>query len=100
MLFKVFHYMGANELMVVGFIGLAVFFAPLLMVVRKTEKSSFERKRDNVALISLFIISVGGVLKLSHVVAANETLIIGTAVFAFGFLPMTFLKMYRESIAN
>ena len=100
MLLKIFHLPGANELLILGFGGLALFFVPLLMMVRKPEKTSFERKRDNIALISLLVISIGGVLKTFHVVAANETLIIGTAVFAFGFLPMTFLKMYRESIAS
>jgi len=100
MLLKIFHLTGANELLILGFGGLALFFVPLLMMVRKPEKTSFERKRDNIALISLLIISIGGVLKTFHVLAANETLIIGTAVFAFGFLPMTFLKLYRESVAN
>jgi len=100
MLLKIFHLFGANEILMLGFAGLALFFVPLLMAIRKPGKSSFERKRDNVALFSLLLISIGGVLKVLHVVAANETLIIGTAVFSFAFLPMTFLKMYRESIAN
>ena len=90
----------ANELLILGFGGLALLFVPMLMMVRKPGASPFERKRDNIALISLLLISIGGVLKTFHVLAANETLIIGTAVFVFGFLPMTFLKMYRESIAS
>ncbi|MBI1766781.1 MAG: hypothetical protein HY015_06075 [Bacteroidetes bacterium] len=89
-LLKVLRYPPANELLILGFGGLAICFVPLLWVVRKPEKTPFERKRDNVALISLALLSIGSVLKTFHVVTANETLIIGTTVFVFGFLPMTF----------
>lgn len=100
MLLKILKLVLANELLILGFGGLALFFVPLLIMVRKPGATSFERKRDNVALVCLLLISIGGVLKTFHVVAANETLILGTAAFAFGFLPMTFMKMYKESIAG
>lgn len=99
-LLNMFHFSVGKDMLILGFGGMGILFAPMLLMIRKREKTPFERRRDNVALISLILLSIGGMLKTFHVVTANETLIIGTAVFAFGFLPMTFLKMYRESIAG
>ena len=97
--FKILHYTGANELVILGFGGLAAIFLPLLSVTRKTaEKSKQELIRERIFLASLLFLSIGAVLKIFHVVAANESLLLGTAGFALGFLPLTFLKMYRESV--
>ncbi|GHN01541.1 hypothetical protein WSM22_30300 [Cytophagales bacterium WSM2-2] len=100
MLFKIQHWTGANELLMLGFAGLAVVFAPLLIVTKRSSTSSFSRTKDRLAFISLLLISSGGTLKILHMAAANELLILGVAAFSLGFLPMTFLKMYRESIAE
>jgi hypothetical protein len=90
-----------NELLITGFGGVLLIFMPLLLISRQpAAKTPFERKKDRVAIISFLLFSLGGVLKGIHVPSANETLIIGAAVFTFGYLPMLFLKMYRESIAG
>lgn len=92
---------GSNELLITGFGGVLLIFMPLLLFSSQpAAKTPFEKKKDRVAIISFLLFSLGGVLKGVHVVTANETLIIGAAVFAFGYLPMLFLKMYRESIAG
>lgn len=92
---------GRNELLITGFGGVLLIFLPLLLISRQpVAKTPLERKKDRIAMASFVLISLGGVLKGLHVVTANETLIIGTAVFCLGYLPMLFLKMYRESIAG
>jgi len=100
-LFKIFHLQGANELLIIGNGGALLIFVPLFLAIKQQPaKTPFERKKDRVAIISFALISLGGALKTMHLVTANETLIIGMAVFSFGYLPMLFLKMYRESIAG
>jgi len=99
-LFKIFHLPGASALLVFGNGGALLIFIPLLLFNKQQQaKTSFEKRKDIVALVSFAVISLGGLLKGLHLVTANETLIIGFAVFCFGYLPMLFLKMYRESIA-
>jgi len=99
-LFKIFHLPGANELLIVGNGGALLIFMPLFLATNhQPAKTPFERKKDRLALISFALVSLGGALKVMHLVTANETLIVGMAVFSFGYLPMLFLKMYRESIA-
>lgn len=98
--FKILHWDGANELVIFGFGGLATVFLPLLSITRKTmEMPSVEKYRQRIFLISLFLFSIGAVLKVWHMAGANECLLLGTVGFALVFLPLTFLKMYRESVA-
>lgn len=94
-LFKILHWTGANEMLILGLGGLVLFFLPLLLLTRKSTGV-----QEKLALSSLTLVSIGGVLKVFHVVSANEFLLLGVAVFALAYLPVTFLAMYRNSIAN
>jgi hypothetical protein len=99
--FKTIHLTGANEILLIGFRGLAVIFIPMLMLIRQNAgKSNTEKTKERLFLFSIMIISVGAILKLFHLVGSNETLLIGIAIFSLGFLPLQFLKMYRESAAS
>jgi hypothetical protein len=100
-LFKIFRLPGASILLAFGNGGALLIFIPLFLFNKQqSAKPSFEKRKDTVALLSFALVSLGGFLKGLHLVTANETLIIGVAVFCFGYLPMLFLKMYRESIAG
>ncbi len=102
-LFKILHWSGANELVILGFGGLLLIFLPLLWMARNKnvkEESSFERKRNFTGLVCLILVSAGAVLKVLHLASANEILILGTIAFSFVFLPMTFLKMYKQATAS
>lgn len=98
--FKILHYTGANELVILGFGGLAAIFIPLLSLTRNVlGKPRMEKIRETIFLISLLFLSIGAVLKIFHVAGANETLLLGTAGFSLGFLPLTFIKLYKEAVA-
>lgn len=94
---KILHYPGANELLIVGLGGIAIVFLPLFLTSRK--KTTFQ-SIDKIVLVSLSFICIGGMLKVMHLASSNEILIVGFLLFSLGFLPMKFLKMYRESIAS
>jgi len=94
-LFKILHWTGANEMLILGLGGLVLFFLPLLLLTRKSTGV-----QEKLALSSLTLVSIGGVLKVFHVVSANEFLLLGVAVFALAYLPVTCLAMYRNSIAK
>lgn len=101
-LLKILHLMLSNELMLVGMSGFVVVFLPLLLkmrVSRQTQTPSSERIKDILGFISAFMLSAGGIMKIVHATGANETLLLGTVVFSFGYLPFLFLTMYRKSIA-
>ena len=84
----------------IGFGGLAIIFIPgLLMLRQPSERTTDEKTRLKVLLTSLVLLSIGWVFKIFHITSANEFVIVGTAVFIFGFLPLVFLKMYRESVS-
>jgi len=102
LLLKLLHLMGSNELMLVGMVGFVIVYLPLVLKIRagrQTPKSFLERTRDLLGLISAFMLSAGGILKIIGAVGANETLFLGTVVFSFGFLPFLFFMMYKESVA-
>jgi len=97
---KILRWEGANELIIAGFGGLVLVFLPLLSFTRKpVGKSTLERSREVVFLAGLALFSVGAVLKIMHMVSANEFLLLGTAAFSLGYLPLTFFKMYKEAVA-
>ena len=84
----------------VGFGGLAIIFIPGLLILRQpTGRTAAEKTRLKVLLTSLILLCVGWIFKIFHITSANEFVIVGTAVFIFGFLPLVFLKMYRESVS-
>lgn len=100
--FKILHWLGANELLIFGFGGLLLVFTPLFVIIhrKRSSESDFESRRNWIGMISLTLFSIGAVLKVLHFAGANEALLLGTALFSLGFLPMSFLKMYRQSIAE
>lgn len=99
LVFKTIHITGANELLLVGFGGLAIVFTPLLMIVRNNEgKSKVEKAKDMLLLFSIMLISIGAILKLFHLAGSAELLLVGITIFCLGYLPLFFLKMYKESV--
>lgn len=99
-IFKVLHMPGANELTILGFGGLALVFAPFLILVRqKSWKSNVEKFREVFFLMSIILVAIGMTLKIFRLAGSEGTLLTGLVLFTLGFLPLAFLKMYREAVA-
>jgi hypothetical protein len=95
---------GANSAGVAsyGFISFVMLYLPLIVITRLRSNPNLpsnERTRLIFGLISGLIGGVGVILKIMHMPPANEALILGAALFIFGFLPSLFISMYKKSIA-
>jgi hypothetical protein len=76
-----------------GFFGLALIFVPGLMA-----NANHENKGSLKTLMaSLILLAVGWAFKLFHITSANELVLLGAAIFMFVYLPMTFIKLYKQS---
>jgi hypothetical protein len=96
-LFKILHLDGANLLLTFGMGGMAIFI-PLLLF--KPRLSVFDRAKNWFTMLSIFFLTGGTICKLLHLPGANLALMLGVTVFGLGFLPLYFVKMYRESVAS
>lgn len=84
----------------VGFGGLALIFIPSLFLLQQQKNLTRQEKiRLRTLLISLILFSLGWVGKYFHLATSNEMILLGSAVFALGFLPLMFHKLYKEAIA-
>ncbi|NEN23041.1 hypothetical protein G3O08_05950 [Cryomorpha ignava] len=100
--FKLLHYPLANVLSITGLVLLFLVFMPLLALDRYkvaisrtlTEKMKFILGFSSVAIIGISIL-----FKFFHLQGANILLVLGTFLFAFGFLPFLFFTMYKNSMS-
>jgi hypothetical protein len=99
--FILLHLPGANKLFLTGFFMLLLVFVPLLLV-DKYKSGFFGIRSERIKLIlggiSSIILGFSGLFKILHLQGADVLLIMGTLIFALGFLPMYFYSMYRMSI--
>jgi len=100
--FKMLHMPGANELFIFGFLTLLLVFIPLFAINRYKVailKTISERMKIILGVVSAIITGLSGVFKLFHLQGADLLLVLGTFVFAFGFLPFYFFIMYKKSVS-
>jgi ABC-type multidrug transport system fused ATPase/permease subunit len=100
--FKLLHLPGADQLFLIGFFVLFLIFVPLQAIGRYKAilaKAMSEKLKLLLGVIAALAASAAGIFKLMHLPGADQLLIIGAAVFAFGFLPFFFFTMYRKSIS-
>jgi hypothetical protein len=62
-------------------------------------KAMSEKLKMLLGVIAALAASAAGIFKLLHLPGADQLLIIGAVVFAFGFLPFFFFTMYKRSIS-
>lgn len=99
-LFKLLHLPGGDELLTYGFLGIVLLFLPMLAIDRyKLSLGNVlsERLKIGLGFASGIIIGVAMLLKVLHISVGNLLLIIGIVVFALGFLPFLFFRMYKQS---
>lgn len=100
--FGMLHWLGARELSIGGFLGFIFLYVPLL---------AFDRYKTNIRWmltdkLKFILGSISGLamataiaFKILHLPGADQLLILGTGLFAFGFLPFLFFTMYKKSIS-
>jgi len=97
LLAKMLHLDGANESLIFGLASMTV---AVPMILFKPGMTTLERTRAFFALTSLAFITIGSSFKIMHLAGANVALVIGNIILVLGFIPLSFIKMYRESIAS
>ncbi|HRI79760.1 MAG TPA: hypothetical protein PLR06_09530 [Cyclobacteriaceae bacterium] len=104
---SVLHYPGAGNFYTAGvasfgFMAFVVLFLPLAALNHFKSNPGMpkhEKLRLISGLICGFITVFAMVLKIKHMPGANLSLLLGTVLFIFWFLPSLFYSMYRKSVA-
>lgn len=99
--FKILHYPGANVMFIVGLLLLLLVFVPLFTYNRyklSIARPRIEKLQLVFGAIAAIVIGFSGVFKVLHLMGGNILMILGTLIFAFGFLPMLFISLYRRSV--
>jgi hypothetical protein len=104
LMMKFLHMPGGEELINFGFLGFALLFLPMLTVSRYKEnpgKLSYEKIKIVFGFLSALFTGLAVLFKMTvEIEIATIMLMTGASVFAFGFLPLQFLTMYRKSIKH
>jgi hypothetical protein len=102
-LFSVLHWPGASELFNYGFIGFLLIFVPLFSFDRfkgRVKSALAERLKIALGCVSAVIVGISLVFKLLHLQGADQLLVVGMVMFAFGFLPFLYFTTYRKAISR
>lgn len=100
--FKILHMPGADELFTYGFFGFTLIFLPMITIDRYKQnlhKALSERLRLLLGFLSSVGIGFSVLFKIFHLQYADVLLLVGIAIFSFGFLPFLFFSMYKKAIS-
>ena len=100
-LFTLLNWPGGNQLFTYGFLGFVLIFLPMIAIDRY--KLHFKRGLSGklnyiLGFSSAIILGLAVLFKTMHLQGVSILLLLGAMLFAFGFLPFLFLKMYKKSI--
>lgn len=98
---KVLHLPGAGVLLVLGMAGLVGIFLPMLIInhfKRNLKTLMSEKIQWILGSLSISMMTMGSVFKAMHWQGAGMLLSLGILLFVFGFLPVLFFKLYRQSL--
>lgn len=98
--FKLMHWPGAGVLIMIGFTGTFLGFIPVSLIQNhllgsNTQKST--KAKTYIGVTASVLLGLAGVFKFMHLMGASILLVVGAAVFAFGYLPVLFSDMYRKA---
>ena len=100
-LFIILHWPGGLNMFNYGILAFVLIFLPLLAIDRyKVNFSQVLSEKIKIILgfSSAFLTGLSVVFKLLHLQGAAVLLIMGALLFAFGFLPFQFFRMYKKSV--
>lgn len=101
-MFKLLRWPGADQLFVAGFLLLLLVFVPLSAIDRfkfTLTRALPEKLRAVTGVVAALTVGLAIIFKVMHLPGADQLLITGSLVFAFGFLPFLFFTLYKKSIA-
>ncbi|MEM7552022.1 MAG: hypothetical protein AAF363_20230 [Bacteroidota bacterium] len=99
--FKLMHFPLATIFSFVGLFGLAWIFMPILTYLKlklNPPKRTFGLVAWIAGLASLSTFALASLFKILHLIGADVILALSFLIFTFGFLPFTFLEMYKRSV--
>ena len=100
-LFKLLQWPGGGELFTYGFLAFVLLFLPLLAVDRyklTLRAALSEKLRLVLGFSSAIVTGLAVLFKMMHLQGADILLVGGALLFAFGFLPFLFFRMYRKAV--
>jgi hypothetical protein len=102
LMFKIMHMPGADQLVNYGFFAFAFLFLPVVLF-RKVNKASHVSIPEKLKAILGIVSAVGFLLAVitkmrMEIDLATIFLFSTTGIFCFGFLPLHFYEMYRNSL--
>ncbi|MEQ9232379.1 MAG: hypothetical protein RIF46_16985 [Cyclobacteriaceae bacterium] len=100
-LFKILHLPGADQLTMIGIIGLAFIFLPLILADRFKHlgnQATIEKIKWIFGGLSALVFAIGGLFKILHWPGAGLLLGLSFLLFCVGFLPLLFFRMYKKSV--
>lgn len=100
-IFKLFHWPGANVLLGTGTLSTLLIYIPLWTMDRfkyRMVHKSIDRWKLIIGMSAGIMMGLGTTMKALHLMGADIVFISGAFVFTLGFLPLFFLSSYRNSI--
>lgn len=100
-LFKILNWPGGGDIFTYGFLGFILLFLPMLAIDRyklNLNRALSEKLRLILGFSSAILIGLATLFKMMHLQGASLLLVLGAVLFAFGFLPFLFFRMYRKSV--
>jgi hypothetical protein len=99
--FKILHWPGADELFNYSFLTFGLLFLPMAAYNSYTAnvtRTTVEKLRIFFGFTSPLLIGTAILMKILHLQGGDTILLIGIAIFSFGFLPCLFYSMYARSV--
>lgn len=100
-LFKIMHWPGANNLLILGTVGMGFLFLPMVtlhLFRLKANQILSEKAKYLLGLGSGLLFTLSVVFKQFQLMGANTLFILSIVIFTFGFLPFLFFRMYKKSV--
>lgn len=99
--FRTLHWDGGNHLLIGGMVLFTLIFLPMLAIghFRNLPRKDINIKAKIVTgYLSAFLLGTSIIFKVFHLQYADKLLLISCILFAFGYLPVLFLGIYKKAI--
>ncbi len=102
-LFKLMMWPGASMFLLVGVILLFLVFIPYMAyesIKSGVVQKGMDKTRVIIGVVSSLVIGISVIFKFMHLMGANIVFVLGMALFILGFLPLLFIKLYKNNSAS